>query len=611
MAVDANCMFKLGPTTIYTLSHLAIDLLAESRREFRILLHFGFFRSRRQSSSLDDRQRTTNLVQRATNCLVSTRIVDHDPTRAKQEPQIEKTERIVGDCAMTMTETSGNSTSSGNDGAGADASSSAGPALVLLNEAIRKVRHEVVPRIEGHASGHAAASELDFLKVKNETMITYLIELVAHLRREALLVSAGSSRRSSDDDDSRPNDDDDGNGNGLMRLMEIKTAIDKTRNLEQKLRYQIDKLLVAADSHEQQGERSSGDHGGTGSFAVRNSSSNVGIASATNDDPLEYRPNVGALLGEDDDEEDDNEGEESGDDRDDDQQESSSDDEGEDDEEIAAARRTLALAGKDSKAGQSRQGKDTRRDTDRRHGTGAKGSRDSGEEEAAQPPQQQLYRAPRLASVPYAGDVVDRQAEKAKRERQRLRAGEIATALRSRYTDAPDVEDLHGGAELGRQRETSRKWAQKQQEKTQYEESNMVRLTETRKDKKFKKRLMRQEMSNLSAIADLGSLVVRGLGNGSGGGAGSDDDGDGGRGRRNKARQGGSNEDRDDGHRFSNGKRRRSEDGSGSSSGFGGSNKNKKDRGSSGFQSSNALQAALYGGGRDGGGKKKKRGGKR
>jgi U3 small nucleolar ribonucleoprotein protein LCP5 len=509
---------------------------------------------------------------------------------------------------MTMEETSsGKSTNSGNDGAGADASSSAGPALVLLNEAIHKVRHEVLPRIEGHVSGHAAAAELDFLKVKNETMITYLIELVAHVRREALLAAAegGSARRRTrDDDGSRPND-----GNGLMRLMEIKTAIDKTRNLEQKLRYQIDKLLVAADSHEQQGETSSGDHGGPGSFAVRNSSSsNVGTASAANDDPLEYRPNVGALLGDDDDDEDDDNDDDSAaaaGDRNDDQQEHESsdddddDDDGEDDEEIAAARRTLALAGRDGKAGQSRQGRDTTQGKDRRHG--------AGEEEAAQPPQQ-LYRAPRLASVPYAGDAVDRQAEKAKRERQRLRAGEIATALRSRYTDAPDVEDLHGGAELGRQRETSRKWAQKQQEKTQYEESNMVRLTETRKDKKFKKRLMRQEMSNLSAIADLGSLVVRGLGNGSGGGAGSDDDDDddGGRGRRNKARQGRSNEDRDDSHRFSNGKRRRSEDGNG-----GGSNKNKKERGSSGFQSSNALQAALYGGGRDGGGKKKKRGGKR
>jgi U3 small nucleolar ribonucleoprotein protein LCP5 len=466
----------------------------------------------------------------------------------------------------------GTTTSSGSGGG--DAAAATTSSLILLNEAIHKVQHELVPKIGGHVSGHAAASELDFLRVKNETMITYLIELVSRLRHEALAASAARS-------DER-HEGDNGNGNkNLMRLMEVKTAIDRTRKLEQKLRYQIDKLLVAADSH-----NGDDDDEAANGLAVR---PNVG----GNDDPLEYRPNVGALLGEEDDDDDDKQ----------EQEESSSDEEdGDDDEEIVAARRTLALAGKVGKAGPSRHDKDVKNGKDRRHakGAAATASRDSGVEEEAPSQQQQLYRAPRLASVPYAGDVVDRQAEKAKRERQRLRAGEIATALRSRYTDAPDVEDVHGGADLGRQRETSRRWAQKQQDKTQYEESNMVRLTETRKDKKFEKRLMRQEMSNLSAIADLGSLVVRGLGNS---GGGDDDDGDDGRGRRGKGRP---NDDRDDGQRFSNGKRRRSEDGGGTNN-----KSKKKDHGSGGFQSSNALQAALFGGGRDGGGKKKKKGGRK
>jgi U3 small nucleolar ribonucleoprotein protein LCP5 len=492
-----------------------------------------------------------------------------------------------------MTESGNSGINSGGGDAAAAATSSS---LILLNEAIHKVQHELLPKIGGHVSGHAAASELDFLRVKNETMITYLIELVAHLRHEALAASSGTS-------DGR-HEGDIGNGNkNLMRLMEVKTAIDRTRNLEQKLRYQIDKLLVAADSHHGDDNDDGGDEAAQG-VAVRNRSGLAGPngGAAANDDPLEYRPNVGALLGDDDDDD-----ASSSDDNDDEEEEESSsqDEDGDDDEEITAARRTLALAGKGSKAGPSRRHKDDDKNgKDRRHAKGAaKASRDSGEEEEA-PSHQQLYRAPRLASVPYAGDVVDRQAEKAKRERQRLRAGEIATALRSRYTDAPDVDDVHGGADLGKQRETSRRWAQKQQDKTQYEESNMVRLTETRKDKKFKKHLMRQEMSNLSAIADLGSLVVRGLGNSGGGGGGSDDDdGDDGRGRRGKGRP---NDDRDDGQRFSNGKRRRSEEGGGSNN-----KSKKKDHGSGGFQSSNALQAALFGGGRDGGGKKKKKGGRK
>merc|ERR1712176_194739 len=55
------------------------------------------------------------------------------------------------------------------------------------------------------------------------------------------------------------------------------------------------------------------------------------------------------------------------------------------------------------------------------------------------------YVAPRLTAVPYTHDVVDKQSEKEKRQRRKLRATELAQALRQQYGDQPETEDLIGG----------------------------------------------------------------------------------------------------------------------------------------------------------------------
>merc|ERR1712176_638251 len=55
------------------------------------------------------------------------------------------------------------------------------------------------------------------------------------------------------------------------------------------------------------------------------------------------------------------------------------------------------------------------------------------------------YVAPRLTAVPYTHDVVDKQSEKEKRQRRKLRATELAQALRQQYGDQPEAEDLIGG----------------------------------------------------------------------------------------------------------------------------------------------------------------------
>jgi U3 small nucleolar ribonucleoprotein protein LCP5 len=100
--------------------------------------------------------------------------------------------------------------------------------------------------------------------------------------------------------------------------------------------------------------------------------------------------------------------------------------------------------------------------------------------------------------------------ERQKRKNQRMRQSELAQTLRSEYGEAPEQADVHGGSEYGRQREAARRMAEREAEKIQIEEDNFIRLTTSRKEKKERNRLMREESSNLAAIADLGN-VVRGV----------------------------------------------------------------------------------------------------
>lgn len=109
-----------------------------------------------------------------------------------------------------------------------------------------------------------------------------------------------------------------------------------------------------------------------------------------------------------------------------------------------------------------------------------------------------------------------------KKQRDRMNRSELAEVVRAQYTDAPEEEDISGGAMLGKQRELSRRVAERDKEIGEFEESHMIRLTMGRKEKKERKRVMRDEMSNLGAIADMGN-VVKGMKDGF------EDDGRGGR----------------------------------------------------------------------------------
>ena len=179
-------------------------------------------------------------------------------------------------------------------------------------------------------------------------------------------------------------------------------------------------------------------------------------------DPLSFRPNPESLH-------EDDKGLSSEDDSDD----GSDDSNAEVDDDLAAARATLKLAGD----------KKDRKDV----GDG-------------------VYRAPRMAAVPYPSDGVDA-VEKQQRLNKKLRTTELARTLRDMYSEAPEQEDMHGGAEYGKQREAARRLTEMDNEKTRFEEENMIRLTTSRKHKKERQKLMRAESSNLGAIADIGNLT--------------------------------------------------------------------------------------------------------
>lgn len=322
-----------------------------------------------------------------------------------------------------------------------------------MKETSQKVQAALLPSIEAHLRSEEFTKNdgLDFLDVKNGLMMSYLIDLVTYIRD----INRGE----------KPS------VKSMERLNEMKVVLDKMQGLDKKLRYQIDKLLATNTTASE--------------YAAG------GDNPRTSEDPLQFRPDPTAL--DDDDSEDDSSDDDDADD--DDQSSVEGDDSGpssgrseeksrkasvnddfDDDDDLHAARATLSLAK-------------------------TKKSSHKDEEDVG------IYRAPRTTAVPYAFDQEQKEREKEKRELRRMRATELAQTLRAQYGEAPEQEDIHGGSDYGKQRAAARRLAEREAEKTKYEEDAMVRLQTSRKDKKEKKRLMRDESSNLAAIADLGNLV--------------------------------------------------------------------------------------------------------
>ena len=121
-----------------------------------------------------------------------------------------------------------------------------------------------------------------------------------------------------------------------------------------------------------------------------------------------------------------------------------------------------------------------------------------------------VYQPPRLQAMPFQLNEQHQEKEEHQRQKHlaRMQRSELADVVRAQFTDAPEEEDIRGGAMLGKQREVSKKLSQREADVAEFEETHMIRLTMGKKEKKERKRIMREEMSNLGAIADFGNVVA-------------------------------------------------------------------------------------------------------
>ncbi|XP_069817738.1 neuroguidin [Dendropsophus ebraccatus] len=243
-----------------------------------------------------------------------------------------------------------------------------------------KVRNGVYPTEKG----------LSFLELKDQLLLLYMQDLTHIIMEKA-------SGRSLKDNP------------GIMRLVEIRTVLEKMRPIDQKLKYQIDKLVRAA---------------ATGSLAEN--------------DPLRFKPNPQNLIS----------------------KLEESDKEGSDSDE------------EEGGVGKKSQGK-TRK-----------------------------YVPPRLAPVHYDNNEEERERRILERAKKRALSSSVIRELKEQYTDAPE-EIREGRAYHMMQHEKD------EQHRTNYEESMMVRLNLTRKEKARKKRAlaMTSQLSSLTHFTDISVLT--------------------------------------------------------------------------------------------------------
>eukprot|EP00579_Thalassiosira_antarctica_P024227 CAMPEP_0201983960 /NCGR_PEP_ID=MMETSP0904-20121228/82085_1 /ASSEMBLY_ACC=CAM_ASM_000553 /TAXON_ID=420261 /ORGANISM="Thalassiosira antarctica, Strain CCMP982" /LENGTH=452 /DNA_ID=CAMNT_0048537221 /DNA_START=79 /DNA_END=1437 /DNA_ORIENTATION=+ len=385
---------------------------------------------------------------------------------------------------MTITEAKPSTTPSNNNQAIATSVSKTNN--VVINSLHRTIRQHTKNK-----EYNAQTDGLDFLQVKNGLMISYMIDLTLLLR--CRLDGNSQQQKRADGDTSSSEEEKEEQHEDLAntqqqqqcleRLLEMKTALEKIRPLEKRMRYQIDKLLALAtlgastfaavgreQEEEEQVHLEEGDDEGKAGHDGDEGKS----------DPLSFKPDLQGMMKMFD--EDDNE-----------QNDNDSDIESDDSiYEKQSSKPKIALEKDDTPA------------------PGA-------------------YQPPRLNSVPFELDneaALAKQERQAKKQHDRQSRSELTQLLRSQYTDAPDEEDVRGGTLLGKQSEKSRKLAAQDADIQEFEETQMIRLTMGRKEKRARKANMREEMSNLGAIAGGFGSVVGSIGEAFGRG-GKEEDGEG------------------------------------------------------------------------------------
>ncbi|KAL3925156.1 MAG: hypothetical protein SGILL_000598 [Bacillariaceae sp.] len=359
------------------------------------------------------------------------------------------------------------------------------PATASLQETLQKIQGSLLPSVEelviSNRSNTTPPSKkgLDFLHAKNTLLLSYIIDWMVELRENANVAGARAGGEEEKEESDSISQDEEESKSRRQRLLEMRTVLEKTRGLDKKLRYQIDKLLASAAGSDSfvtvtRADADTEDQDTSARTAFNNPSVSVP------EDPLQFRPDPKSLLRDDDENSEEEDGES---------------DDSDDDDDLKAARQALAASSQTKKSKFKKQHQQRNDDEDNGNDNGTGG----------------VYRAPRLTAVPYTLDTEHKQKETEKRRLKKLRASELALTLKDQFGDAPEQEGVHGNATdlYGEQRTLQRKLKKQQREKEEYEMDNMMRLQTSRQEKKDRKRLerMMQGGGDLAQMANLGNLV--------------------------------------------------------------------------------------------------------
>jgi hypothetical protein len=134
-------------------------------------------------------------------------------------------------------------------------------------------------------------------------------------------------------------------------------------------------------------------------------------------------------------------------------------------------------------------------------GSDNRGDSDDNTDTAAE---DQLYRAPRMEAVPYidAEYKANKEAEKLRQKRKKIKNSEIYAALREEFSSAPEQTSstgIDGFTALEKKLKSDAK------EKQDFEEERFIRMTTTRKEKKARKRSER-EVNHLNLMRGFGNV---------------------------------------------------------------------------------------------------------
>nr|XP_023395854.1 neuroguidin isoform X1 [Loxodonta africana] len=242
------------------------------------------------------------------------------------------------------------------------------------------------------AGAYPTEKGLSFLEVKDQLLLMYLMDLSHLILHKA---SGGSLQGHA----------------AALRLVEIRTVLEKIRPLDQKLKYQIDKLVKTAV---------------TGSLSEN--------------DPLRFKPHPSNMMSK-----------------------LSSEDEEEDEAEEGQSE----ASGKKSVKGASKK-----------------------------------YVPPRLVPVHYDETEAEREKKRLERAKKRALSSSVIRELKEQYSDAPEEIRDARHPHVTRQ-------SQEDQHRVNYEESMMVRLSVSKREKGRRKRasVMSSQLHSLTHFSDISALT--------------------------------------------------------------------------------------------------------